>query len=148
MVLARRSMIAEREGRVAMSPWGWAGRFAVGIAMLAIVLAPSSAVAAEPPNGEAAPAPGAPPPGPPLECYDKALTGSGPSFTSSRGESEKAAKENWLTKAKELMAEATWETAKDRNVSCAVQGLYSKCFATAVPCRPKDGAAAESPKSE
>jgi len=130
-----------------MSRRGSAARIILGAAILAIVLAPAAAISAEPSKpGE--PAPAGPPPGPPLECHDKALTGSGPGFLSSRGESEKAAKENWLTKAKDVFAEATWQTAKDRNLSCAVQGLYSKCFATAVPCKPKDGAATEPPKSE
>jgi hypothetical protein len=119
-----------------MSRWGLAGGLIFGAAMLAVVVAPAATFAAEPPKaGE--PAPAAPPPGPPLDCHDKALTGSGAGFLSSRAESEKAAKGNWLAKTKEVFAEATWETAKERNLSCAVQGLYSKCFATAIPCRPK-----------
>jgi hypothetical protein len=89
--------------------------------------------------GQPAPTP-APPPAPVdpnLECKGGTLTGSGPGFTSSRDQSEKAAREAWLVKAKEVYPDVSWETAKNAVLSCAVQGLYSKCFATGVPCHPK-----------
>jgi len=78
-----------------------------------------------------------------LECAAEPLSGSGPGFSSSRDSSEEAAIAGWLEKAKTVYPEATWETAKDADVACAVQGLYSKCFAQGIPCRPKDGAAAD-----
>ena len=99
-----------------------------------------------------------------LECAAEPLSGSGPGFSSSRDASEDAAVEGWLEKAKAVYPEATWETAKDADIACAVQGLYSKCFAQGTPCRPKaqdaqDGAgsdagataaapAGEAPKAE
>ena len=72
-----------------------------------------------------------------LECAGEMLSGSGPGFTSSRDDAEDAALTSWLEKAKAIYPEATWEIAKDANLSCAVQGLYSKCFADAIPCKPK-----------
>ncbi len=72
-----------------------------------------------------------------LECAGESLSGSGPGFVSSRDESEEAAIESWLKKAQAVYPEATWENAKDSNLSCAVQGLYSKCFADGIPCKPK-----------
>jgi len=92
------------------------------------------ALAAEPPS-TAAPAPSATKPG--FQCHDKALTGSGPGFKDSQEESEKAAKEDWLGKAQAIYSDAEWNTAKDVNMECVKQGLYSKCFATGVPCHPK-----------
>jgi hypothetical protein len=129
-----------------MSKIASVGRSVLCVAIWAILTAAASAAEPAPgveqaPNGEA-------PPAPELECYDKAVTGSGPGFSSSRDHSEKAAKEEWLVKAKEVFADATWETAKDKGLTCAVQGLYSKCFATGVPCHPKEGATPEPPKSE
>ena len=72
-----------------------------------------------------------------LACHDKALTGSGPGFKSSQEESEAAAKKDWLEKAKTIYADADWNAAKDPLMQCVKQGLYSKCFATGFPCRPK-----------
>jgi len=72
-----------------------------------------------------------------LECASESISGSGPGFTSSRDDSEAAAVEAWLKKAQAVYPEATWETAKDSDIACAVQGLYSKCFADGIPCRPK-----------
>jgi hypothetical protein len=84
-------------------------------------------------------------PAPDLECAAESLSGSGPGFVSSRDESEEAALTAWLEKAKQVYPEATWDLAKDANISCAVQGLYSKCFADGIPCKPKgDGEAASS----
>jgi hypothetical protein len=71
------------------------------------------------------------------ECYDKALTGSGPGFKSSQDESEEAALADWLDKAQAIYADADWKTTKDPVMECVKQGLYSKCFATGVPCHPK-----------
>jgi hypothetical protein len=78
-------------------------------------------------------------PPPDMECAGEPITGSGPGFSSSRDASEQAAREAWLEKAKAIYPEATWESAYQANLSCAVQGLYSKCFAQAIPCRPKSG---------
>jgi hypothetical protein len=78
-----------------------------------------------------------------LECAGEPLSGSGPGFSSARDASEEAARAAWLEKAKAVYPEATWETAKDADVACAVQGLYSKCFAQGTPCRPKSDAAAD-----
>ncbi len=87
-----------------------------------------------------------------LDCAAEPLSGSGPGFTSSREASEDAAVAGWLEKAKASYPEATWENAKDADVSCAVQGLYSKCFAQGIPCQPKADAggttAAAPPESD
>ena len=82
------------------------------------------------------------------ECAAEPVTGSGPGFSSSRDDSEDAARKAWGEKAIAVYSEATWETAKDAGVSCVVQGLYSKCFAQAIPCRPKDGASSDGAGSE
>jgi hypothetical protein len=108
---------------------------------MAAPAAESVAGAGETPNDEGSPAAD-------LECSDKPLTGSGPGFLAERDLSEKAAKDDWFTKAKEIFADASWDTAKDKNLTCAVQGLYSKCFATGTPCHPKEGATPEPPKVE
>jgi hypothetical protein len=86
-----------------------------------------------------------------LECAAEPLSGSGPGFSSSRNASEDAARAAWLEKAQAVYPEATWETAKDADVACAVQGLYSKCFAQGIPCRPRSddgGTTAAAPESE
>lgn len=108
---------------------------------LAVSIAPASAQdefdLSVPQEGEEA----APPPD--LECAAESLSGSGPGFMSSRDNSEEAALEAWLAKAQKVYPEATWDLAKDANIACAVQGLYSKCFADGIPCKPKgDGEAA------
>jgi len=87
-----------------------------------------------------------PPPG--FECAGEPVTGSGPGFSSSRDASEDAAREGWLKKAQAIYPEATWETAYKAGVSCAVQGLYSKCFAQAIPCRPQAGGADDASGNE
>ncbi len=116
-------------------------------AALSLALAPSAWITpasaqdafdlSVPQQGEEA----APPPD--LECAAESLSGSGPGFMSSRDDSEEAALEAWLEKAQKVYLEATWDLAQDANISCAVQGLYSKCFADGIPCKPKgDGEAA------
>ena len=72
-----------------------------------------------------------------MECAGESLSGSGPGFVSSRDKSEETAIKAWLEKAKAVYPEATWENAKDSNFACVVQGLYSKCFADGIPCKPK-----------
>jgi hypothetical protein len=98
------------------------------VATLGAISAPSEA-------GQQAPAQSATPKG--FECHDKALIGSGAGFKNSQQESEDAAIADWLEKAKAIYAEADWTKAKDANMQCVKQGLYSKCFATGIPCRPK-----------
>jgi hypothetical protein len=73
------------------------------------------------------------------DCAAEPVTGSGPGFSNSRDASEDAARKAWGEKAIKIYPEATWDTAKGAGVSCVVQGLYSKCFAQAMPCRPKAG---------
>ena len=102
------------------------------IAALAVMGAAAPA-ADQPPAAE--PAPTKPAPG--FQCHDKALTGSGPGFKSSQEESEEAAKKDWLEKARTIFADADWNAAKDPLMQCVKQGLYSKCFATGVPCHRK-----------
>ena len=55
----------------------------------------------------------------------------------SQDESEQAAKDDWLAKAKAVYPDADLATAKDVKWECVKQGLYSKCFLAAVPCHPK-----------
>jgi hypothetical protein len=114
------------------------GGVIVSVAALTLMFA--AAHAAEPPAEQGAPTPT--PSGPPkgYECGDKALTGSGPGFKSSQEESEEAALADWLVKAQAVYADAAWKTAKDPVMECVKQGLYSKCFATGVPCHPKSKA--------
>ena len=102
-------------------------RALLAAAALGASLAPASA--ADPPAPE--------PVKPGMQCSDKALTGTGPGFKDSREASELAAKEDWLTKAKAVYADADFANAKDVKWECVKQGLYSKCFVSAVPCRPK-----------
>jgi hypothetical protein len=88
-------------------------------------------------------------PAPNMECAAEPLSGSGPGFLSSREDSENAAINAWTEKARAVYPEATWDNAGDSNLSCAVQGLFSKCFADGIPCKPKgDGETAEAPESE
>jgi hypothetical protein len=83
------------------------------------------------------PKPDAEEPEPNMECAEEPVSGSGPGFSSSRDESEEAAIDAWLKKAQAVYPEADFDTAKDSDLSCAVQGLYSKCFAVGIPCKPK-----------
>jgi hypothetical protein len=78
----------------------------------------------------------------------KALSGTGPGFDSSREHSEQTAKEAWLEKAKAIYTDAAWETAKELNMTCVKQGLYSKCFATAIPCGAQKASAAAEPPAK
>ena len=74
-----------------------------------------------------------------LECSTEMLTGSGPGFTADRDKAETLAIEDWRAKAAEVFPDIDldFDIAKDSNLSCAVQGLYSKCFADGIPCKPK-----------
>lgn len=72
-----------------------------------------------------------------LECGSEVLSGSGPGFTADRDEAEEVAIAAWLEKARAIYPEAEWDNARDSNLACAVQGLYSKCFADGIPCKPK-----------
>ena len=128
-----------------MSKTAWVARAVLSIALLAVAMSPAPAPAAEP-------APAAKPdPTAGLQCHDKAVTGSGPGFSSSKEQSEQAAKKDWLAKAAAIYPDADWAKAKAVNLACVRQGLYSKCFATAVPCHapPPDSSAAapEPPKN-
>jgi hypothetical protein len=111
------------------------------------------APAAEPPSATepaqgAAPGPTAQPaPAEGLQCQDKALSGSGPGWNNSQEKSEDAAKTDWLTKALAVYSDATWSTAKNPNMECVKQGLYSKCFATGLPCGTLPSTASVPPKS-
>src|SRR5262245_26944351 len=107
------------------------------LAVSAAALACASAHAGAPsPDAEAdTETPSGPPKG--YVCGDKAFTGSGPGFKSSQEESEEAAIKDWRDKAVADVADADWNTAKDPILECVKQGLYSKCFATGVPCHPK-----------
>jgi len=92
-------------------------------------------------------------PAPNMDCAPEPLSGSGTGFLSSREASEDAAIKAWTEKAHAVYPEADWENAGDANLSCAVQGLFSKCFADGIPCKPKgdgdgDGETAEAPESE
>ena len=69
-----------------------------------------------------------------LQCADKEVSARGPGFTPSPETSMAAAKTEWLKKATEIYSDATMETAKNPQVMCASQGLYSNCTITAVPC--------------
>ena len=69
-----------------------------------------------------------------LECADKEISARGPTFTPSPETSMEAAKTEWLKKATEIYSDATMETAKNPEMTCASQGLYSNCTITAFPC--------------
>jgi hypothetical protein len=122
-----------------MSKIAWFTRAVLSLALLAAVTAPAPGLAAEPaPATEPAPAAK-------LQCHDKAVTGSGPGFSSSQDQSEQAAKKDWLAKAIAIYPDADWTKAKDVNLACVRQGLFSKCFATAVPCHPPTSSSAATP---
>jgi hypothetical protein len=111
-----------------MSKIAWA------ILCAAVTMAPalSQTEESEPPASPPPPAQGAP--SSELSCHDKALTGSGPGFKSSQEDSEEAAIKDWLDKAHAVYSDADWKKTKEPNMECVKQGLYSKCFATAIPC--------------
>jgi hypothetical protein len=69
-----------------------------------------------------------------VECSDKEVSARGLGFEPSPELSMEAAKAAWLKKATEIYSDATVETAKDPQVTCASQGLYSNCTITAFPC--------------
>ena len=124
------------------------GALVVALPIVAIEVSaaePSQAAEAGAANGQAAEATEpVRPPG--FACGDKELTGSGPGFDSSREHSQETAKADWLDKARAIYTDASWETAKELSLTCAQQGLYSKCFASAIPCGvQKSSAAAEPP---
>ena len=119
--------------------------FVLAAAFAALVL-PAPAVAVDA-FDLSVPEDGAEAEAPELECAAESLSGSGPGFVSSREESEEAAIKAWTEKAQAVYPEADFELAKDSNLSCAVQGLYSKCFADGIPCKPK-GEGDTSAKSE
>jgi hypothetical protein len=101
----------------------------------ALACAPANAAAPSPDADAETAVPSGPPKG--YVCGDKAFTGSGPGFKSSQEESEEAAINDWRDKAGAVFADADWNAAKDPILECVKQGLYSKCFATGVPCHPK-----------
>ncbi|HML91716.1 hypothetical protein [Methyloceanibacter sp.] len=72
-----------------------------------------------------------------LECGTETISGSGPGFHADRDKSETMAIDDWTEKAKKVFPDPDFDLAKDSNLSCAVQGLYSKCFADGIPCREK-----------
>lgn len=76
-----------------------------------------------------------------LECSDEAVTARGLGFTPSPEQSADAAKQVWLKKALTIYSDATFETAKDPQMMCVNQGLYSNCKVSAVPCGSTPGAA-------
>jgi hypothetical protein len=97
---------------------------------------------ANPPAGEGTQA-AEPERAPGFACSDKVLSGTGPGFDPSREHSEDTAKAAWLEKAKAIYSDATWETAKEIDMTCVKQGLYSKCFARAIPCGATKATAAQ-----
>lgn len=115
-----------------MSKFASMSRFVLAAVVLAAMAATPVAAAEPAPEGKAAEAETEPDDN--LECHDEAVSGKGPGFTSSPERSEQEAIDNWLAKAREVYTDATWETAKDKKLGCARQGLYSKCFIDAVPC--------------
>jgi hypothetical protein len=90
-------------------------RSALGVAAL-LVAAPLAVPAAE------------------LECSDTAVTAHGNGFSPSPEQSAEAAKTEWLKKALAIYSDAKLESAKDAQISCVNQGLYSNCTISAVPC--------------
>ena len=137
-----------------MSKRAWLVRCAFSVVVLALSIAPLPARAADPASAaemapQAAPEPAAEPERPEgFACAEKPVTGTGPGFDSSRDHSEQTAKEAWLVKARAIYSDAAWDTAKDLGMTCAKQGLYSKCFAQAIPCGAKQAAAADTPKTD
>ena len=100
---------------------------AVAMAPAGLQAEPSKSQAGSPPDAHQAPSSE-------LSCSDKALTGSGPGFKSSQEESEEAAIEDWLKRARAIYSDADWKKTKEPKMECVKQGLYSKCFAVAIPC--------------
>jgi len=69
-----------------------------------------------------------------LQCADQPVKAWGLGFSPSPDQSAEAAKKEWLAKATTIYSDATWETAKEPDMMCVTQGLYSKCAASGVPC--------------
>ena len=69
-----------------------------------------------------------------LECADDAVSAHGNGFSPSPEQSAEAAKIEWLKKATAIYSDAKMETAKNPQISCVNQGLYSNCTISAVPC--------------
>ena len=78
-----------------------------------------------------------------LECADTPVVARGLGFTPSPEKSAEAAKQAWLEKALTVYSDATVETAKDPQMMCVNQGLYSNCKISAVPCGSTPAAAKE-----
>ncbi len=135
-----------------MSKRAWLVRSAFSGLALTMTIAPFPARAADPasaPAMAAQPEPAAEPERPAgFACAEKPVTGTGPGFDSSRDHSETTAKEAWLVKAQAIYSDAAWDTAKELGMTCVKQGLYSKCFAQAIPCGAKQAAAADTPKTD
>jgi hypothetical protein len=74
-----------------------------------------------------------------LKCHDKPVIARGTGFVPSKKDAEERAKAAWLPKAKEIFADAAWETAQQAAFLCAKQGLYMNCTASAIPCGTKPG---------
>jgi hypothetical protein len=77
-----------------------------------------------------------------LQCADKTVKAWGLGFSPSPEQSAEAAKKEWLAKAVTMYSDAKWETAKEPDLMCVTQGLYSKCAASGVPCGVAPAAAA------
>jgi hypothetical protein len=98
-----------------MSNFGSLFLSALGV-VLVLLAAPSTLVAAE------------------LQCADKPVMARGNGFSPSPELSQENARKEWLKKATEIYPDATFETAKDPQMQCANQGLYSNCAISAIPC--------------
>jgi hypothetical protein len=109
----------------------------IASAVLGLVVLMASALSqaeeSKPPSGSSPP-PAQGSPSSELSCHNKALTGSGPGFKSSQEESETAAIKDWLDKARAVYSDADWKETEEPKMECVKQGLYSKCFAVAIPC--------------
>ena len=104
------------------------------VLVLAVMMAPAWLQAEESKPQAGSPRAAQQAPSSELSCSDKALTGSGPGFKSSQGESEEAAIEDWIKRARVIYSDANWKKTKEPKMECVKQGLYSKCFAVAIPC--------------
>ncbi len=109
-------------------------KFAWAVVSVAVMMAPALSQATESAPQAGSPPAAQPAPSSELSCNEKALTGSGPGFKSSQEESEEAAIKDWLDKARAVYSDADWKKTKEPKVECFKQGLYSKCFAIAIPC--------------
>ena len=69
-----------------------------------------------------------------LQCADQPVQARGLGFHPSPELSSEAAKSEWLKKAQTVFSDARLETAKEPEMSCVNQGLYSNCMVSAVPC--------------